>query len=231
MTATVLLQPRSWPPERPWSALDPSPQAPPALWLIDRRQDGLNDRRPALLSLLSAEERARLARLLRADDRDRFLLGRGVLRTLLGGLCGLDPSGLALVSGPHGKPRLADSAAGRGACPALEFNLAHSGDLVLLGFHARRPVGVDVEGHRAGLAWEPIARRCLTAEQCAAIAALPPSARQPAFLRHWCRLEAELKARGTGFGAPPEPPGPTQATVTLFDLVLPQGYGGAAALA
>jgi 4'-phosphopantetheinyl transferase len=199
--------------------------------LIDRRQGGLINRRPALLSLLSAEERVRLERLRRADDRDRFLLGRGVLRQLLGTLCGGDPAGLELVAGAHGKPRLADHAAARLPVKAPEFNVAHSGDLVLLGFHPSRPVGVDVEWHRPGLAWAPIARRCLAPELCEAIDAQPAAARLPVFLRHWCRLEARLKAQGTGFGASLEPTRASEAGVVLHDLELPQGYSGAAALA
>ncbi|MCP9772304.1 4'-phosphopantetheinyl transferase superfamily protein [Synechococcus sp. Tobar12-5m-g] len=224
------LQPRSWPPEGPWSALDPSPEAPPALWLIDRRQDGLSGRRPTLLGLLSAEEQARLERLRRADDRDRFLLGRGVLRLLLGTLCGEDPAGLELATGPYGKPRLADRDGARLPIKPPEFNIAHSGDLVLLGFHASRPVGVDVEWHRPGLAWAPIARRCLAPDLCESIEAQPAAARLPVFLRHWCRLEAQLKARGTGFGASLEPNPSSSAEVVLHDLELPQGYSGAAAL-
>ncbi|PZV03877.1 MAG: hypothetical protein DCF23_08105 [Cyanobium sp.] len=229
-SATVVLQPRAFRPEGPWGGLDPSPAAAPVLWLIDRRQEELALQRPALLSLLAPAERVRLERWRRADDRDRFLLGRAALRLLLGGLCGEDPAGLELEAGPNGKPRLAAATTARLASRPPEFNLAHSGDLVLLGFHPKRPVGVDVEWHRPGLRWEAIAGRCLTPALCQEIKALPAAARPPAFLRHWCRLEAELKARGTGFAVVPEPQPAPLPGVVLHDLALPQGYSGAAAL-
>ena len=171
-----------------------------------------------------------MERLRRADDRDRFLLGRGVLRLLLGTLCQVDPAGLELVAGAYGKPRLASHPSARLPIKVPEFNVAHSGDLVLLGFHACRPLGVDVEWHRPGLTWAPIARRCLAPDLCEAIESQPAAARLEVFLGHWCRLEAELKARGTGFGASREPTPSSSAAVVLHDLELPQGYSGAAAL-
>jgi len=231
VSAALLLQPRAWRPEGPSAGFDPSPAAEPALWLIDRRQAGLTQQRPALLGLLAPAEQARLERLRRADDRDRFLLGRAALRLLLGGLCDRDPAGLELVTGPYGKPRLAAAAVAGLPCRPPEFNVAHSGDLVLLGFHPTRPVGVDVEWHRPGLAWERIAGRCLAPVLCEEIGALPPAARLPAFLRHWCRLEAELKARGTGFAISLELQPASLPEVLVHDLHLPLGYSGAVALA
>lgn len=230
MPATVVLHPKAWWPERPWGELDPSPAAAPTLWLIDRRQDGLAELRPELLRLLAPEEKARFERLRRPDDRDRFLLGRAALRLLLGALCGVEPAGLELLVGPHGKPRLAAVTASQMPLRPPEFNVAHSGDLVLLGVHATRPVGVDVEWHRPSLPWQQIASRCLASAVCQQIEALPPPARLPAFLRHWCRLEAELKARGTGFATSPEQKKASLSEVVLHDLRLPEGYSGAAAL-
>jgi len=214
----------TWPPptaSKPWPPLDPSPQAPPLIWLIDRRCEALVAQRPLLEALLSAEERRRIERLRRDDDRDRSLLGRGVLRLVLGGLCGLDPATLPLTVGPCGKPQLAPEA-------SPQFNIAHSGALVLLAFHASCPVGVDVERQRTDLRWQAIARRCFTPELCQQIEAMPPSQQGLAFLRQWCRLEATLKARGTGFLASPRPFPPATA---LHDLQLPEGYAGAVALA
>ncbi len=228
--AIVVLQAKAWRPDQSWGELDPSPEAAPALWLIDRRQDGLAEQRPALLSLLKPAERTRLESLRRADDRDRFLLGRAGLRLLLGAFCGVQPEALELVAGPNGKPRLAACAAAQMPFRPPEFNVAHSGDLVLLGVHATRAVGVDVEWHRPGLQWQRIASRCLAPELCQEIEALPPAARLPAFLRHWCRLEAELKAHGTGFGASLMPQPASLSTIVLHDLQLPNGYSGAVAL-
>lgn len=214
------LQPRPWPPPAPWTWLDPSPLAAPVIWLIDRRCEALVAWRPQLQDLLSAEETCRIERFRREDDRDRSLLGRGVLRVLLAGLSGEDPASLPLAPGPGGKPQLPP--------PAPQFNITHSGALVLLAFHGACPVGVDVERHRPTLDWKPIARRCFEPALCLRIEALPAGEQGPEFLRHWCRLEATLKARGTGLLAPVRPCPPAAA---LHELKLPPGYAGAAALA
>jgi 4'-phosphopantetheinyl transferase len=200
--------------------LPPGADAPASLWLIDRRalppsvRDGL---RP----LLSQEEHRRLERFRRPDDRDRFLLGRGVLRALLSQLLELPPAALRFEPGPQGKPALAK--------PTVHFNVAHSADLVLLGFHAWRPVGVDVERHRERLNWQAIARRYFEPPVCAALEQLEPARRTVAFHRHWCRLEAVLKAHGTGL-AGLRPPGAIEPGADVSDVRLPAGYSAAVAL-
>jgi len=91
-------------------------------------------------------------------------------------------------------------------------------------------VGVDVERERPGLEWQAIARRTFAPGRLARLEALPAAQQERAFLREWCRLEAELKARGTGLAGlgdrAPGPPG-----TELWDLSLPAGHQGAVALA
>lgn len=203
---------------RLWEGL-PAAVGAGSLWLVDRRRLPPPPR-PALLALLPPQEQERLERLRRADDRDRFLLGRAVLRLLLAHELAVPPDRLHFGIGPHGKPTLA-----RGPC----FNLAHSGDLILLAFHPHRPVGVDVERHRPGLHWQPIARRCFPAGLCRALEALPEAQQLAAFHVHWCRLEARLKAHGTGFAAFAQEQRHDHSLL-LRDLLLPQGYSGCLAL-
>ncbi|MCP9841562.1 4'-phosphopantetheinyl transferase superfamily protein [Synechococcus sp. J7-Johnson] len=198
------------------------PGLPATVWLA-----GLGwltpQRREELLALLSSEEQQRLQRWRLPADQDRFLLGRGLLRLRLGQALGLDPARLRFRLGPQGKPALE----GLESQDTLQFNLAHSGALMLLAFHPERPVGVDVEQHRPGLNWQPIARRHLPNGCLEALEALPPEEQLSGFLQHWCRLEASLKATGLGLaavGAPP-PPG-----LELHDLHLPEGYAGSLAV-
>ncbi|MFM7652889.1 MAG: 4'-phosphopantetheinyl transferase family protein [Vulcanococcus sp.] len=193
----------------------------PLVLLIDRRAPSLQAALARLQALLGPPELERLERLRRAADRERFLLGRGVLRLTLGHWLGRDPAGLVFSNGPHGKP---------GLDGAPRFNLSHSGDLVLLAFHATREVGVDVERQRPGLEWQAIARRTFAPKRLAQLEALPASQREGAFLAEWCRLEAELKARGTGLaGLSQDATG--QGGADLWDLALPAGHLGAVALA
>ena len=134
--------------------------------------------------LLSHAERQRRNALRRNEDRERFLLGRAVLRLQLGHWLERDPASLRLIQGPHGKPALAPEGE-----RTPQFNVAHSGDLILLAFHPRHPVGVDVERQRPDLDWEPVARRVLSAGELRELQVLPAAQRGEAFLAAWCRLE------------------------------------------
>ena len=226
------LQPESW---WPGLVLPRAPQAPvasasPWLLLVDRRDPRVQAASVDLEALLNQEERARRDRFRLAADRHRALLGRGVLRLMLGSWLGRDPASLVFQLGPHGKPALDEAG---GAVP--QFNLAHSGELILLGFHATSPVGVDVEQHRPGLAWEPLARRVLPPAECQLLEELPPELRLGAFLDAWCRLEARLKARGEGFAGlerlhAEATSGQDSAGERTWEVALPAGYGAAVAV-
>ena len=219
----------------------------PLLLLIDRRDAAWARAAPALRGLLCARELERLALFRQAADRERFLLGRGGLRWLLGTLLDCAAAELPLSEGSHGKPEL------RGG---PQFNVSHAGDLVLLAVHRHWPIGVDVERERFDLDWEAIGRRVLPASELQALRQLPPALRAAGYLRAWCRLEAKLKARGDGLsglaalaaweetaqqeaaqeageGGAHGSGGPGRAashSMPLWDLALPQGYGGAVAL-
>lgn len=200
-----------WPGEQQplWESADP---AHPALLLIDRRSPPAPTLQAELAASLSPAERRRLDGLRRSDDRERFLLGRAALRRLLGTWLERAPAAVPIECGPHGKPR----------CPGgPEFNVSHSGDLILLALHPCRPVGVDVERERPGLDWRPIARRVLAPVECEALTA-------EGFLAAWCRLEAQLKAGGRGLAGlgDPRPPG-----LGVWDVAVPPGYRAAVALA
>lgn len=189
------LTPRAWrieqPPE-PWLASALAAAAPvPLVLLLDRSVPIPPDTQNQLEGWLAPAEQQRLAVLQRPEVRQRFLLARAGLRRLLAAYCDQPPEAVRLEHGPHGKPF------SPGGPP---FNLSHSGDLILLAFTADRDraVGVDLERHRPGLAWRPIAARVLPASTCEALAALPVEQQLPGFLRTWCHLEARLKARGWG---------------------------------
>jgi 4'-phosphopantetheinyl transferase len=140
---------------------------------------------------LSADERARAARLYFARDRRRFIAGRGLLRAILGGYLGVEPRRVRFEYGLGGKPRL------RGAAAALQFNLAHSHGLALYTV-ARGAIGVDVERVRAMPDIERIAAGVLSARELAVFRGLPGPARLAAFFACWTRKEAYVKARGDG---------------------------------
>lgn len=177
-------------PPEPAPGLPPQPQLPPLLLRLDRQGWPL----PALensplLAWLTPEERQQSERLRRPEDRERHLLGRAGLRRVLGAWRRQEPQRVPLRNGVRGKP----------FCPGgPQFNVSHSGDLVLLALHPHSPVGVDVEQLRPQLDWRPLAARLLCSAECRFLEGLPAPAQTRAFLQAWCRLEARLKASGQG---------------------------------
>lgn len=214
----------------PWRLQDPPPLAlppssEPQVLLLDCRDPLPAVSGEGVLAILSPAERERLHAYRRPNDRDRFLRGRVGLRLLLAAWHGCPAAAVVIESGAHGKPF---SAAGP------PFNVSHSGDLILLALHACQRVGVDVEQLRPGLEWQPIARRVLSEPRLQALNQLPAPARLEGFLAHWCALEAELKAAGTGFSCLERQRRTAsrrcRQPLRRWRLQLPVGYLGAVAL-
>ena len=183
-------------------------------------------------ALLSEQERLKMARLRRLDDQQRFLLGRAALRSLIGQILGKKPNSVKLSLGDHGKPALAKNNLDQDQ--QLHFNLAHSGDLVLLAFHRWHPVGVDVEQHRRALDWQAIAERYFPADCYQELACMAASKQHQAFFQQWCRMEAALKALGLGLAGLETLNQANKSNILpglqLFDVVLPKNYSGCVAL-
>ncbi len=141
-------------------------------------------------SLLADDERARAARFHFPRDRARFVVGRGLLRALLGRYLAADPAHLRFRYSIHEKPALVG--------PGLYFNLAHSGATALFAFSPSFDVGVDVELVQPEFEGDRIAERFFSPAEIEALQALPEEDRRVAFLSCWTRKEAFLKARGDG---------------------------------
>ena len=88
--------------------------------------------------LLSADEKRYASRFTDIRSKNQFIISRAKLRELLAGYAGLEPQDLRFGMTREGKPFLQSAR-------EFEFNLTHSGDLVLYGVARSRPVGVDVE--------------------------------------------------------------------------------------
>jgi 4'-phosphopantetheinyl transferase len=171
--------------------------------------------------LLSPDERERAASFRFARDRSRYVVARGLLRTLLGERLGIEPGRIEFDYGDRGKPRLAGDT-------RLRFNLAHSDDVVALAVCDGREVGVDVEAKREGLFAEGIARRYLPLQVAMEIERLPEASRAEEFFRAWVRQEAYAKARGGGLALIGESPDP--GTWSVIDLDSPDGFACALAI-
>jgi len=146
------------------------------------------------VQVLSPAERRRLARFAIARDGQRFAVGRGHLRTLLGARLGMDPARVEIGYGQNGKPALAGSS----ATSALRFNSARSGDLAVVAFAYGRELGVDVEAVCCLRDADEIARRHFSRHELGAYLALDPAEQLVGFYNCWTRKEAFTKALGDG---------------------------------
>lgn len=150
----------------------------------------------ALHTHLTPDEVARAERYRFVAPGRRFVAARGLLREILGAYLDVAPAELRFQQNAWGKPLLAQPR------DALQFNLAHTDDLLLVAVTADRAVGIDVERVRPVQNLDGLVARTFSPTERAAFHALPRSQRLEAFFATWTRKEAYMKARGLGFRLP-----------------------------
>jgi len=141
---------------------------------------------------LSVDERERAGRFRFDVHRDRFIVGRGVLRGVLGRYLGITADQIQFVYGSNGKPALSKGA------DEIRFNLAHSRDLALLAVARNFDLGVDVELIRPIPDAAELVERFFSPSENALFQNLPEQERPVAFFNLWTRKEALLKGTGEG---------------------------------
>ena len=163
------------------------------------RLDLTPERISGFREILSDMEKDRADRFLHAVHHDRFVVSHGILRKLLGGYLGMNPSGIQYSTNAHGKPALRDGPGGI----QLHFNLSHSNNLALFAFTRQGEIGVDVEYMDRRRSMEKLAGRFFSRKEADAIEGLPPGRpRLKGFFSCWTRKEAFLKAEGSGLAIP-----------------------------
>jgi len=194
--------------------------------------------------LLSQDERDRADRLLNPQARNQFVTGRVFLRQVISGYLGIGPENIELALSEHGKPHLKEGSA---SASGLAFNLAHSGELILLAVTAGQKVGIDLELVRDDLPLAEMSRLACSALERRELNSLPEHLRPAAFYRCWTRKEAFLKGSGYGFrlacdsfdvsllpGSPPllrNRRGSDHRSIwQLFDIAVPERYCAALAV-
>lgn len=173
-----------------WSPGDslPQPDGQVVVWIVDKSK-GL-DHQP-YLCYLSEEEQHRAEKFRFPSDRVNFILGKGILRILLGIYLGRDPGEILFEYGKYGKPTLANPS-------GLAFNISHSEDLIVLGFGKNCSLGIDVEKIKPDLDVRDIAVNYFSKSELRSLTALPDSDQNQAFFRGWTRKESIIKAKGKG---------------------------------
>ena len=191
----------------PGHSWEPPPESPALakddvhVWMasLDRNPSELG----SLRQTLAPDEQKRADRFRFEQHRDRFIVGRGVLRTILGRYLNQHPNQLRFQYTSYGKPTLATE---RGqntpvSC-ILSFNLSHSHDLALYAVAQGREIGIDLEFIRTNINLLGIAKRFFSAQEYSQLQALPQSCQLQTFFDCWTRKEAFIKAKGEGFSLP-----------------------------
>ncbi|MEH2005573.1 4'-phosphopantetheinyl transferase HetI [Nostoc sp.] len=204
------------------------------VWCIDLDQP--ESQLQNLAATLSNDEMARAERFYFQEHRQRFIAGRGILRTILGRYLGMKALEVQFNYQHRGKPVLADRFADSG----LAFNLSHSQGLGLCAVNWTREIGVDLEYIRPISDLEALAKRFFLPREYEMLRSLSPNQQQEVFFRYWTCKEAYLKATGDGLSQleqievllTPTEPAKLQITEdwSLFELVPANNYVAAVAV-
>lgn len=197
---------------------------------------------PGYLELLDPVEQDRYQAYRQEIDRRRFLTGRVLAKTVVGGFLGLAPRAVRFdatcddCGKPHGRPRIAGAS----------FSISHSGDRIGLALTTDTPIGLDVETTTRHADGSLISYALNETEQ-SDLTGLADDERTLAFFRYWTRKEALMKATGRGLkiplkditlSGPGEParlvasadPALKPEATWLADLEPGEGYRGAVAV-
>jgi 4'-phosphopantetheinyl transferase len=152
-----------------------------------------------LAEILSPDEQLRANNFYFEKDRCRFIVCRGILRTILGRYLDIEPSQVQFSYGVHSKPALLET---NSSHSLVQFNLSHSQELALYAFTLKRQVGIDVEYIRSIDDIDSLAKHFFSEQEYTVLRKLPESQKQVAFFNCWTRKEAYIKATGQGLSLP-----------------------------
>ena len=131
------------------------------------------------------------------DYRDRFVIARGYLRTILGRYLNIRPASIEFEYNERGKPGLPAESNLKG----INFNMSHSRSLALCAVGVQAAVGVDVEYVRGVMRPEKILERFFSPGEREYYHSRPDIMKDRSFMSLWTIKEAYSKAVGTGFSS------------------------------
>jgi 4'-phosphopantetheinyl transferase len=149
--------------------------------------------------LLSVGEKEQQTRFYFARDRQRYLVTRVLVRTVLSRYASIRPTEWTFIANAYGRPEIGNAQA---KDFNLSFNVSHTHHLIVLAVTEQRALGVDVENIIARGASIDIADRLFAPAEVVALAAVPHHQQQYRFFEYWTLKEAYIKARGLGLSLP-----------------------------
>lgn len=146
--------------------------------------------------LLSLEETEMFKALRYPEHRFDYLMGRALMRSVLGLYLNEKPETLRFERNRFGKPQIVDNQS------APRFNLSLTDGVAILAVHAQAELGVDVEYHGHGRSMLEVADQYFSALEIAELQTLPTAEQKRGFFRYWTLKESLVKAKGEGMSVP-----------------------------
>ncbi len=154
--------------------------------------------RTNLWQILSLDEQERARRFRFEWRQNAFIVGRGLLRAILGQYLDLAPQHLRFIYGENGKPSIEQSELARD----IQFNVSHSHELALYAFVQHYAVGIDIEYISTLPELTAIVDSFFSVQEKKNFRALSQDEQTKAFFAAWTRKEAYLKACSNGLAMP-----------------------------
>lgn len=165
------------------------------LWVVDMQLLREPQALARCQALLDDSELRRMRRFKIERHRERMIISRGVLRSILSRYApAVDPVSWHFRFNDYGRPSIAKPE----AASDLQFNLSHSGQYLVVAVARESLLGVDVEMVTARERLAAIAHRHFSPLEYQSLLALTEEARLPHFYALWTLKEAYLKALGLG---------------------------------
>jgi len=148
--------------------------------------------------VMSQDERNRADSFHFEKDSVRFIVGRGLLRLLLGFYSGISENLIQINYSEYGKPFLVN----KPKFKSLQFNVSHSENYITLSFANIADIGIDIEFLKPIQNILELAERYFSANEFRQLLALHEQKRLEGFYNCWTRKEATIKAIGEGLSFP-----------------------------
>ena len=149
--------------------------------------------------LLNAMEKEEESRFYFARDRQRYLVTRALVRSVLSRYATVDPKDWVFTTNACGRRSIVSTQATDGS---LTFNVSHTQGLIVLGVAKGRSLGVDVENFAKRDISIDLANHYFSPQEVAALHEVPHHQQRYRFFEYWTLKESYIKARGQGFSLP-----------------------------
>jgi 4'-phosphopantetheinyl transferase len=165
------------------------------LWYVHDEAIIDHDLKSQYYDLLSADEKQRLHRFYFEKDRHQFLITRALLRVVLSKYHEkIKPKEWKFDTNKYGKPFISNIEKGQ----AINFNLSHSKNLIILAVAQHEKLGIDVEYlmRKGGLI--ELANAFFSPKEVSQLDLLDDEIKMRRFFDLWTLKEAYVKACGMG---------------------------------